>query len=159
MLEAREKYILSGTEEKEANRGLYEKRRAEYDSALNAPPEWSAAEEDELRARVRESLDYLEPKGGPLLRIVEAIRGWESACGEVLAQVDIALELYEKTLNGMESSPGANANAILSAEDVKTLENRDMNDILPVNAVYVAPIYADAIEDLKRLLGKRESEA
>jgi len=156
MLDAREKYLLSPPDEAGANGELFEKRKLEYEAALAAPPQLRRAEENSLREKIKESLDYLEGPYGANSRITGAIRTWENGCREVLAQIDIVLELYEKALNAIPS--GIDPSTILTAENVKTLESRDMNDILPVNGSYATRIYYDAVQGLKRLLEKKESE-
>jgi hypothetical protein len=158
MLEAREKYLTAPAEERESSQEIYEKRGKEYESALNAPKELSAEEEESLRARVRESAAYVERQGEANLRIVEAIGGWEDSCRVVLGRIDIALELYDKALGALENA-GAGVSGIPRADEVKALEDTDITDIMPVNGVYVTPIYAEAVEKLKRLAGKKESES
>jgi len=139
-----------------ANRELYEKRKLEYEFALAAPKQLTEAEDSELREKIKESLEYLEGPNGASPRIIEAIRTWETTCGEVLKQIDHVLDLYEKALNALEKSLGLDLSTIFTAQEVETFENRDMNDIMPVNAVYVAPVYADAVAGLKRLIAKKE---
>lgn len=157
MLEAREKYLTAPAEEREANRAIYEKRRKEYESALNAPKEMSAEEEESLRARVRESAEYLERQDAADLRVVGAIRTWEDSCRVVLGRIDIALELYDKALGALENA-GAVASGIPGAEEVKALENTDITDIMPVNGVYVTPIYAEAVGRLGTFAAKEEQD-
>ena len=150
MLEARERYLLAPREEREQCAKVFKERQREYEHARRAPPHLTGAEADSLRARVNESLDAVLRWPTRYAVNVNALSTWEDDCRRVLKEIDKALDMYDQALDTLENSAGADPRRILNPEEVKTLEMQDMTDILPVNSLYVAPIYTEVMRRLKR---------
>jgi hypothetical protein len=155
MLEAREKYLMSSPDVRATNRAIYDKRNTEYEDAVNAPKRLSDAEESQLRQRVQETLAYLCKGPQFNLALPGALATWETSCADVLRQIDLALDLYEKALNLLEASSGADPSSILDPAEVKTFSDRDVTDLLPVNGIYVTPIYNEVVRHLQSFTNQK----
>ncbi len=149
MLEAREGLLRAASGETGRCGEALEKRREEYERALHAPPQLSAEEAASLRARIDESLAALAAQATFVVNLT-ALRTWEDDCRLALKEIDRALDAYQNTLDGLEKSEDGDSEIILDPEEVKRLEARDMADILPVNSLYVAPIYAEVVRRIKQ---------
>lgn len=158
MLEARERFLAADAGERSEYEKTFERRKREYEQALEAPPRITEAEAASLRRRIGESLESLRRSAGVYAADTGALAAWEENCRIVLAEIDRVLDACEAALDAIEN-PAAQGRAILTPEEIKTLETRDMGDILSVNSFYVAPIYAEAAARLKQVAGSREARS